>query len=207
MRQEIINLYTASELADEHPGAFSKARESFRESFAQDSFCTDCTDGFEQIAHHMGININRGEIYFDTYRGHVGFGGDYEHRPTMLKDLPVDHELQRIAQLLLAAQAKMPQPSLVATMHLSYRGKMTVDVYDTLNVCGEEYLDALAMATDDIQEAIDDLCHWLLCRLREEEEWVSSEDYFIDAAQANGWLFTESGEIVAINEWQLDNAA
>lgn len=53
--------------------------------------------------------------------------------------------------------------------------------------------DAEADAESVIREACKDLSRWLYSRLREEDEYLSSEESVADAMEANGYTFREDG--------------
>ena len=48
----------------------------------------------------------------------------------------------------------------------------------------------------EINEVLEDFAHWIYKALQTEYEWLTSKEQLIEMAEANGYLFDESGRII-----------
>ena len=203
MKTKQITLYTAIELAEHHPEVYDKVVRDHAFAVFSDSFWAEhIKEDFLEITKRMGFEITR--IYFDTDRGDCSFDGSYKHRASMILNIlehtPWDEELKTIGYQLLDAQNRM-DGSLEAEIRSYGRwGKlMKIDVEDAADDGSFEYtndyIDRFELSTAKIENAVNELAHWLLMQLRSEEEWITSEDYFLDCANNSGWMFTQHGNL------------
>ena len=49
---------------------------------------------------------------------------------------------------------------------------------------------------EQINEVLEDFAHWIYKALQTEYEWLTSEEQLIETAEANGYLFDESGRVI-----------
>ena len=138
----------------------------------------------------------------------AAFNGSYAYKPgaakAMRKFAPQDSELHRIADSLQSLQAAW-QYGLRATMKegsgsnsYTHSGTMAVDV-EFIDSNGNERTIPQAKepeaneADRTLTRLMRDLADWFYARLREEHEYLTSEEQVADVMEANEYTFREDG--------------
>ena len=151
----------------------------------------DCIyDDARECGKRLGIDIDN--IYFSGFY-HQGsgccFSGHYSYRKGWKKALkdcaPKDNDLLIIGKELQSIQRRAFY-SLAGEIKGSDRYWRTSI---NLHWQYEEHEKA-------INDALSDFADWIYNKLQTEYEWLSSEEQLIETAEANGYLFDESGRII-----------
>lgn len=198
MRTVEITLYHYDELPTE------KAKEKAREWWLQDGLGYDWWDAVyedaDQVAQILGIEIDRKgkstpAIYFTGFY-HPGegssFEGHYAYAKGAVKAIkayaPRDETLHRIARDLQEAQRRNFY-GLRATIRAYRDSSIHVNVENIQHIYG----DATDEAEEAITEAMNDFNHWLFQRLKDEYEYLTSDEQVEESIRANEYEFTEEG--------------
>ena len=199
MRTAKIEVYRFNELNEPAKG---RAREWYRTN-CLDYDWWDCVYGdAKTIAGKMGIDIDN--IYFSGFWSQgdgASFTGDYRYAKGAFKRIkawaPEDKELHRIAEGIQCLQ-KQYFYSLRASItrgagsnYYSHSGTMHVDVWDSRR---SMYAD-LGDAEDDLADLMRSFADWIYQQLREEYEFLVSNEQVDEAICANEYEFTEDGSI------------
>lgn len=200
-------VYTAKELKELFPSGFERALEKNREWQYQDDFWSEyIIDDAKEAAEKIGIYAKN--IYWSGF-GSQGdgacFEGDYAYKKGSVKEIkkyyPHDMELQRIAEDLAAIQKRWFYGITASVEHRGhyYHEHQTVIEVSTPNTTNIGYHsyeteNERGMA-EDIQELLRDFMCWIYKQLKVEAEYMGSEEYFLENAEANDWEFDEDGNI------------
>lgn len=203
--EKTIMLYQYGELSDE-------AKEAARDWWLS---CRDTqdfefvVDDFARICEIIGITLDTHEVRLMSGKTRqdpnvwwsvgycqsdfAAFDGRYSYKLGCLaaiKDYaPKDEKLHAIVADLRKAQALHGYRLSARIKHHDYYGlQLEVSEGD------DENADVSAAAYTGIQEAIKDLWRWLYDTLRREDEYQTSEEYVVEAIEANEYTFTEDGE-------------
>jgi hypothetical protein len=200
-------LYTAEELQEQFPRAFGRAFDQWLRNATDYGWWESEYDYFEEVgktlgfefSHRPACNMNgeaiRGEVelFFSLDRDRdLTFGGSYTYRPGSLaaikKNFP-DKDLVRLAADLQELQRKNRYGMRMSlSSYHRYGYGQRVLVYDAN---GRE-------ASGDLEEAAVELVkgfrYWMLRRLEETCEHLTSVETFLEECGANGHLFLETGE-------------
>ena len=163
-----ITLYEAGELREQHPDGFQRALDKYRASY-WDMFGQDSVQDFMLMrADQYGFPARR-ELFYDLYgRGETGFAGG-----------PLtDEESEALGRVF---------PDL-ADVNVWFRDGRLV-------AWGEWDDDGLGYEKEVASEWLDDLYSEMLEAGRQEMGHLESEEYFVDHAEANGWMFEDDGAI------------
>lgn len=189
-RIEHIPVYHFDALSD---AAKKKAREWYRQG-ALDYEWYDCTeDDFRTIAKTLGVDVD--QVYFSVgccQGDYAAFTGTYRYAKGCVAAIkayaPNDKELHNIA--LRLQQAQRPEMyRLIATVTCSRHRYLVVDVEDS----GRPWRQ-WGDWQSGIEQALRDLAHWLYTTLRDEAEYLLSDEAVDEAIRANEYEFEENGE-------------
>ena len=147
-------------------------------------------DDAKEAGKCLGIRVD--DISFSGfYSQGVGccFSGSYSYRKGWKKALeaylPKDQELIRIGQELQSIQRKS---------FFSLAGEIKGnDRYWRTNIDLHWQYSEQEQAIND---ALSNFADWIYDNLQREYEWLTSEEQLIETAEANGYMFDESGRII-----------
>jgi hypothetical protein len=201
MRQITKNVYTFTELS---PKAQAKAIEWYRDCVNEDTDWADyIIEDADTVAKLLGIKIAHTrvrllepDIRYSLHCQGAGcnFPGTYEYRSESVKLVseyaPQDAELLRIAQGLMAVQAKheyMLTANIEANGREVYSGAARITVYKD----GDEFDDA--GSTDGVVGYLRAFMDWIYDRLNTEYDWQTSDSTIAENIEANEYEFYENG--------------
>lgn len=187
-------VYKFTELSD---SAKQKALEDHANNLWHDWWDSVFEDA-KAIGKLMGIAISN--IYFSGFSSQgdgACFEGHYSYRKGSVKDVmshaPQDEKLHEIVRTLANIQKRnfyQLSARVKQRGHYYHSRCTTIDVYrdsDT-HECSDGDEDALA-------ECLRDFMNWIYRQLEQEYEWMTSEEYLADHAEANEYEFLESGKL------------
>lgn len=191
-RLAVKEVYTFEELDE-------SAKERVRDRYRNTAFDCDwyeCTiDDFNTVCEMIGIELDtrRGRksekaVYFSLCNGGgADFAGSYSYAKGALREVkkyaPVDAKLHKIvADLQDVQRANFYQ--LEASINTD-RNHMSVERAD-----GCKPTDG---AEDAVEEAMTSLASWLYVRLRNEYEWLNSDEQVDEMIVADGGTYDEDG--------------
>ena len=205
------DVYTFDELDD---SAKEKAREWWREGENELEWWDFVYEDFLRICEVLGVEIdvtrnnqtgkeNGKKIYFSgfCYQGDgASFEGAYRYKKGSSKAIreyaPKDEELHRIADTLRDIQRTAFYNAIVGirqsgNYYHRYTMSFEVESYDEWTFpWSYEFCDKL---TDEFDEPLRDLAHWLYKTLENEYEWLNADEQVDDNIRANEYQFTECG--------------
>lgn len=193
-----ITLYTYDELSQEAQG---KAYDNWLPN-ALDYEWWDCLfDDFKEIGKIMGIEID--QIYFSGFASQgdgACFVGNYSYACGAQKNIrqyaPADKELHQVADDLFEAQSRVFfSMSCDVTHRGNYSHQYSVDMEFRGRDSSPYLSDAEEVAAQGIKEALRDFMGWMYKALETEYYYLTSEEQFKEACEANQYLFTEDGKI------------
>ena len=196
-------IYTFDELSE---SAKEKAREWYRDGQLDYDWWEFVYDDADKIASIIGIDIDRKgkntpAIYFSGFWSQgdgACFEGSYRYkkgwRSALLHEFgPGDtlNELLSIGQSLQEIQSKQFY-KLEATCrhsgHYQHSGCMSVDVEHA----EDRYRD-IGDAEDEIRDQLRLFADWIYDRLKQEHDWLTSDEQVDEAIRANEYTFNEDG--------------
>ena len=182
MREMTTMVYSFNELSEE---AQERALNAFRcinveYDWWDGAYDTICTAG-----RLLGLDI--GDIHFDT-DSYCIFNADYEYVRGAAKavkaEFPQNTDLHKIASELQALQKRH-----FYSLSCAVTKGRTTNRYSCFRF-GEDY------ECEDLGDIIDDFAHWARILLRDEYEYLTSDDAVKETIEANGYEFTEAGKLV-----------
>lgn len=205
--QFVKTLYHFDELSDR---AKETAREWYRSGYACESWWEFTYDDAEECARLMGIELKQrpvplvsGKTRYDPAIYFSGFycQGDgacfdasYHYAKGGLKAIrkhaPKDTELHRIAAGLQAIQRRhfyLLEASSRHSGRYSHSGCMSVDVF-------KDGYDAPADVAQQVTRLLRDFADWIYRQLRDEYEYLMSDESVDESIRANDYTFDKSGE-------------
>jgi hypothetical protein len=146
-----------------------------------------------QSRRFLGLISNPGKspsVHFNLDRGrYLSFEGSYKYKKGALKAVeayaPKDEKLHQIVKSLQDIQRVNFYQLRAACSHGRERLRVSAERYDD-----KELTEG---ADDHVQELLNDFAHWILNRLENEVDYLSSEECLIERAEANGYEFDENG--------------
>ena len=183
MREITVKVYAFAELSYD---ARSRALNALRGINVDDGdWWRDTYDTIRTAGELIGLNIDR--IYFDTDLYCI-FNADYRYVrgavKAVRKEFPWAADLCKVAEDLQALQKRH---------FYSLSCAVTEDRDTNRYRCfrfGEDY------ECEDLGDILDDFAHWARILLRDECEWLTSNDAIMEMIEANEYEFTEAGELV-----------
>lgn len=121
---------------------------------------------------------------------YLTFEGRYRYAKGAVKAMKAetnDPELIRIAEALQAAQR--PYFYRLEAIMSTRRDYMIVEVEDREDNYRE-------IPDKDVEEAMRDFAHWMFKQLRDEYEYLNSDEYISETCEANEYEFDNNGRIV-----------
>ena len=180
-------------LFDELSEAKEKARDWYRYASAGDNFFSECViEDAKQLARLIGINIEN--IYFSGFSSQgdgACFTGTLAYEKgavaAVKKYAPTDTAWLNLAQQWQAAQAKTFYKARGQVSHhgnYSHENSTHFDWYE----CNEEQ-------ADELSEVARDIMRHIYTELAKEYDWYNDDAQIDEAILANGYEFTEEGDI------------
>jgi hypothetical protein len=170
MKTLTIELYTAEELLEKDERALDKAHERYLQELWDYGIGTEqINDAMLMIAEEEGSFLLGRFLEWDLYRGEIG----YASGPLSLQ------EQQRLCE-------RFPDlEDTRLTVTYGYVGHNT-------DYCWDEgaYPDM-----DKVNGYLRDLYGRMMDAARQEQEWIESRQYFLDACEANEYTFEANGQM------------
>ena len=199
MRTAETEVYEFNELSEQ---AKEHARERYRANAFDYDWWEYVYDDTKSAAELLGISINN--IQFSGFWSQgdgASFTGDYRYAKGAFKRIkawaPEDKELHRIAGGLQSIQKRYFY-SLRASItngagsnYYSHSGTMHIEAWDARR---SGYTD-VGNAEGELADLMRSFADWIYQQLREEYEFLTSDEQIDEAICANEYEFTEDGSI------------
>ena len=182
MREITVKAYKFDELSET---AQERALNELRYINVEYDWWEDSYDTIRTAGKLIGLEIDG--IYFDAYL-YCTFDASYEYVRGAAKavkaEFPQDTELHGIAKDLQALQKRH-----FYSLSCDVREARDMNRYSCFRF-GEDY------DCEDLGDIIDDFAHWARILLRDEYEYLTSDEAVKETIEANGYEFTEGGKLV-----------
>ena len=182
MREMTVTVYSFAELSDD---AKERAINAFRDVNVEYNWWTDTYDMIRTAGKLLGLDI--GQIHFDT-DSYCTFDASYEYVRGAVKavrnEFPWVDDLCKVAKDLQDLQRRH-----FYSLSCTVTGGRSANRYECFRFC-EDY------ECEDLGDIIDDFAHWAWVLLRDEYEWLVSDDAVREMIEANEYEFTEEGKLV-----------
>ena len=181
MREMNVTVYSFAELSDD---AKERALNAFRDINVEFSWWEDTFDAIRTAGKLLGLEI--GEIQFDT-DSHCTFDAHYRYVRGAVK--AVCKEFSRADALhKVARDLQDLQKRHFYSLSCNVSSRRDTNSYQCFRF-GEDY-------ECDLGDIIDDFAHWARILLRDEYEWLTSDEAVKEMIEANEYEFTEDGKLV-----------
>ena len=147
-------------------------RTHIEDSIAREAWIQLINEGWTSKLIPIGCSSNH---YSHSGTMSVSYWEDMVGDPDSIKDLEPDHQL-------------MHQPSI-------FKGMNALDLLNIITSSDFEFKN-MADIAEAIEQSARDYADELYKRLREEYEYLTSEESLIESCDANDWQFNEEGEMV-----------
>ena len=183
MREMTVTVYSFNELSDD---AKKRALNAFRDiNVEYDWWTYGAYDTIRTAGRLLGLDIDR--INFDT-DSYCIFNADYEYVRGAAKavkaEFPQDTKLHDVARKLQDLQKRH-----FYSLSCAVTKGQSMNYYRCFRF-GEDY------ECEDLGDIIDDFAHWARILLRDEYEYLTSDEAVQEAIEANEYEFTEEGKLV-----------
>ena len=182
MREMTTMVYSFNELSE---AAKERALNAFRDINVEFNWWEDSYNAIRTVGKLLGLDIDRINFDADLY---CIFNADYEYVRGAAKavkaEFPQNTDLHKIARELQALQ-KRHFYSLSCTVT---KGR-SMNRYECFRF-GEDY------ECEELGDIIDDFAHWARILLRDEYEWLTSDEAVKETIIINEYEFTEGGKLV-----------
>ena len=182
MREITVKAYKFDELSEE---AQERALNDLRWVNVDGDWYEDVYYTIRAAGELLGLDIDG--IYFDTYL-YCTFDASYEYARGAVKavkaEFPQDTELHGIAKDLQALQKRH-----FYSLSCAVREARDMNQYSCFRF-GEDY------ECEDLGDIIDDFAHWARILLRDESEYLTSDEAIKEMIEANEYEFDEAGKLV-----------
>ena len=182
MREITVKVYAFAELSDD---AQERALNAFRDINVEHDWWRDTYDTIRAAGELLGLEI--GKIRFDT-DSYCTFDAHYRYVcgavNAVRKEFPWADDLCKIAKDLQALQKRH---------FYSLSCAVTEDRDTNRYRCfrfGEDY------ECEDLGNILDDFAHWARVLLRNEYEYLTSDEAIKEMIEANEYEFTEDGNLL-----------
>jgi len=181
MREITVKVYTFAELSE---AAKERVLNAFRDVNVEFNWWNDSYDMIRTAGKLLGLDI--GDIHFDTYFYCI-FKADYEYVRGAVKaiqaEFPHATDLHDVARKLQDLQKRH-----FYSLSCAVREGRGMNQYSCFRF-GEDY-------ECDLGDIIDDFAHWARILLRDEYEYLTSDEAVKGMIEANEYEFTEEGKLV-----------
>ena len=182
MREITVKVYKFAELSDD---AQERALNDFRDVNADFPWWWSTFDTIRTAGKLIGLDIDR--IYFDTDLYCI-FNADYEYVRGAVK--AVQAEFPRMTALHEVAQKlQVLQKRHFYSLSCNVASQRDTNSYQCFRF-GEDY------ECEDLGDILDDFAHWARILLRDECEWLTSDEAVKEMIEANEYEFDEDGKLV-----------
>ena len=195
MRTEALHIYTYEELSDE---AKAKARDWYRKN-DDNEYSEFVIDDAKEVAALMGWEIDK--IYWSGF-SYQGDGACFEgimrynkRCAKLVKAHTNDEELNRIAKAWQSLQRRNFYALEASVKHRGHYYHEMCTVFDCEDTRSNYGWMQNPEAEDDIKEIARDFMRWIYRQLKTEYEYSVSDEVVAENITANGYEFTEDGEI------------
>ena len=183
MREMTTMVYSFNELSE---AAQERALNAFRDiNVEYDWWTYGAYDTIRTAGRLLGLDIDR--INFDTDLYCI-FNADYEYvrgaSAAVCKEFPQNTDLHKIASELQALQKRH-----FYSLSCAITKGRSMNRYECFRF-GEDY------ECEDLGDIIDDFAHWARVLLRDEYEYLTSDEAVTETIEANEYEFTEGGKLV-----------
>ena len=182
MREITVKAYKFDELSEE---AQERALNDLRYINVEFNWWEDSYDTIRTAGKLLGLDIDG--IYFDT-DSYCIFDASYEYVRGAAKavkaEFPQDTKLHGIAKDLQALQKRH-----FYSLSCAVTKGRTTNRYSCFRF-GEDY------ECEDLGDIIDDFAHWARTQLRDEYEYLTSDEAVKELIIINEYEFTEDGKLV-----------
>jgi len=183
MREITVKVYSFDELSED---AQERALNEFRGINVEDG------DWYENVYYTIRtagglIGLEIGEIHFDT-DSYCIFDAHYRYVRGAVKAVQAEFswadDLCKVAKDLQDLQKRH-----FYSLSCAVTEGRSMNYYRCFRF-GEDY------ECDDLGDILDDFAHWARILLRNEYEWLTSDEAIQEAIEANEYEFTEEGKLV-----------
>ena len=175
-------VYSFNELSE---AAQKRALNKFRYIDVEYDWWEDSYDTIRAAGKLIGLDIDR--IYFDT-NSYCIFDAYYRYArgavKAVCKEFPWADDLHKVARDLQALQRRY-----FYSLRCNVASQRDTNSYQCFRF-GEDY------ECEDLGDIIDDFAHWARILLRDEYEYLTSDDAVKETIEANEYEFTEGGKLV-----------
>ena len=182
MREMNVTVYSFDELSEE---AQERAINELRPVDIEPYWYEDTFDTIRAAGKLLGLDIDR--IHFDAYLYCI-FDANYEYVRGAAKaiqaEFPRATDLHDVARKLQDLQKRH-----FYSLSCAVTKGRSMNYYRCFRF-GEDY------ECEDLGDIIDDFAHWARVLLRDESEYLTSDEAVKEAIEANEYEFTEEGKLV-----------
>ena len=182
MREMTTMVYSFNELSDD---AKKRALNAFRDINVEYDWWDGAYDTIRAAGELLGLDIDR--IHFDAYLYCI-FDANYEYVRGAAKaiqaEFPRATDLHDVARKLQDLQKRH-----FYSLSCAVTKGRSMNYYRCFRF-GEDY------ECKDLGDIIDDFAHWARVLLRDEYEYLTSDDAVKETIEANEYEFTEGGKLV-----------
>ena len=182
MREMTVTVYSFAELSDD---AKKRALNAFRDINVEFDWWDGAYDTICTAGNLLGLDIDR--IHFDAYLYCI-FNANYEYVRGAAKavkaEFPQDTKLHDVARKLQDLQKRH-----FYSLSCAVTKGQSMNYYRCFRF-GEDY------ECEDLGDIIDDFAHWARVLLRDEYEYLTSDEAVKETIEANEYEFTEGGKLV-----------
>ena len=182
MREITVKVYAFAELSDD---AQERALNAFRGINVEFHWWRDTYDTIRAAGELLGLEI--GDIHFDT-DSYCIFDADYRYARgavnAVRNEFPQGTKLYGIARKLQDLQKRH-----FYSLSCAVTEGRSMNYYRCFRF-GEDY------ECDDLGDILDDFAHWARILLRDEYEYLTSDEAVKEMIEVNEYEFTEDGKLV-----------
>lgn len=198
MRTETRVVYTAAELKAAHPGGFNRALKKHGEFICEDlPWSRETRDSFKAVFDRAGVKLRDWSVgAYDRADCRVEFGQD---EAGDLSGARAWAWLENNLFGKLRVRWVGPDRKGLRQYGAAYYAGKIKPCPLTGYCADEDFLEALRAAVrsgDTLKAAFEGLADTWREILEREIEWQSSEEQFLESAEANGWEYYATGEMV-----------
>ena len=182
MREMNVTVYAFAELSDD---ARERAINAFRDINVEFDWWDDSYDMIRTAGKLLGLEIDDISLDTDLY---CIFNADYEYARGAAKaiqaEFPHATDLHDVARKLQDLQKRH-----FYSLSCAVKEGRTTNRYSCFRF-GEDY------ECEDLGDILDDFAHWARILLRDEAEYLTSDEAVKETIEANEYEFTEGGKLV-----------
>lgn len=203
MKTHIVTTYSATELKEQFPDAFERALEKHRNSpYIGDGWTGEIFDSLKAVLRASDVTLRDYDLGAYNRGNHIRVSFPHDDCEDLSGKRAIAWlENHLFAPLRVSFTARNRWELAKYNRGMSERFYMAgrVKPCPLTGVCfDEDYLDALRASVrngDTLKEAFQGLADVYAKLIESEIEGASTEEYFIETAEANDWQFTEDGDL------------